>query len=97
MLIGKAFDILGLIRFFTLKGGKEITAWSILKSTTAFDAAERVHTDFAKGFIKAEVISFDGLIKAGGWKEAQRMGKTRFEGRNYQIKDGEVIEFKFNI
>jgi GTP-binding protein YchF len=97
LLIEKAFDVLSLIRFYTLKGGREITAWPIPKKTSILEAAQRVHTDIAKGFIKAEVISFSDLIKIGSWKEAQRMGKIRFEGKDNDVLDGEVIEFKFNV
>jgi hypothetical protein len=95
LLIEKAFEILKLIRFYTLKGGKEITAWSISRGTTALGAAKIIHEDFARGFIKAEGISFEEMAKIGGWQYAQKLGKTRLEGKDYQIADGEVVEFKF--
>lgn len=95
-LIKKAYALLGLITFYTIKGGKEVRAWSLIKGKTAPEAAEEVHTDMAKGFIKAEVIEADELIEIGSWKKAQEQGKIRIEGRDYQIKDGEVVEFKFN-
>ncbi len=93
-LIKAAYKLLNLITFFTIKGGKQVQAWPIKQGSTALAAAEIVHTDFAKGFIKAEVIAFEELEKAGSWRKAQELGKTRFEGRDYQLKDGEVIEFK---
>lgn len=94
-LIKKAYTVLGLITFYTIKGGKEVRAWSLAKGKTAPEAAEEVHTDIAKGFIKAEVIEADELIEIGSWKKAQEQGKIRIEGRDYQIKDGEVVEFRF--
>ena len=93
-LIQRAYQLLGLISFYTIKGGKEIHAWSLKDGKTAFDAAAEVHTDFAKNFIKAEVINVDELLSAGGWKEAREKGKVKLEGRDYIVKDGDVIEFK---
>ena len=95
-LIKEAYDLLGLITFYTVKGGKEMTAWSLKKGSTALEAAEKVHTDMAKGFVKAEVISFKDLVAAGSWQTAKNGGKVRLEGRDYQIQDGDVIEFKFS-
>lgn len=93
-LIKAAYKLLDLITFFTIKGGKQIQAWPIRRGETALRAAGTVHTDFAQGFIKAEVISFEDLVGAGGWRKAQELGKTRFEGKDYEVRDGEVIEFK---
>ena len=93
-LIQKAYRLLDLISFYTIKGGKEIHAWSLKNGKDAFDAAAEVHTDFAKNFIKAEVINVNGLLSAGGWKEAKEKGKVRLEGRDYIIKDGDVVAFK---
>ncbi len=93
-LIQKAYRLLGLISFYTIKGGKEIHAWSLKNGKTAFDAAAEVHTDFAKNFIKAEVINVDELLSAGGWKEAKEKGKVRLEGKDYVMKNGDVVEFK---
>ena len=92
-LIKKAYQTLGLISFLTA-GEKEIRAWTIQKGTTAIAAAGVIHTDFIKNFIKAEVVSFDDFINLGGWKKAREVGKMRFEGRDYIIKDGDVVEFK---
>lgn len=93
-LILHAYELLGLITFYTIKGGKEVHAWSIKKGATAIDAAASVHTDFAKGFIKAEVINIDELLSLGGWKEAKEKGKVRLEGRDYITQNEDVIEFK---
>lgn len=92
-LIKKAYQTLGLISFLTA-GEKEIRAWTIQKGTTAIAAAGVIHTDFIKNFIKAEIVPFDDFINLGGWKKAREVGKTRFEGRDYIIKDGDVVEFK---
>jgi small GTP-binding protein len=95
-LIKEAYSLLGLITFYTVKGGKEMTAWSLKKGSTAFEAAEKVHTDMAKGFVKAEVINFKDLMATGSWQIAKNKGKVRLEGRDYQIQDGDVVEFKFS-
>lgn len=95
-LIKKAYELLGLITFYTIKGGKEVTAWALKRGAAALEAAEKVHTDMAKGFIKAEVIGFEELIKFPSWQEARRKGKIRLEGRDYQVKDGDIVEFKFH-
>ncbi len=94
-LIKEAYRLLGLITFYTIKGGKEITAWALRRGGTALRASEKVHTDMAKGFIKAEVVSFGDLVGVGSWQRAKEKGKVRLEGRDYQIKDGDVVEFKF--
>jgi len=93
-LIIKAYEFLDLITFYTVKGGKEVHAWSFKRGKTAIDAARKVHTDFADKFIKAEVIGVEDLIKAGGWKEAKEKGKIRLEGKDYIVNNGDVIEFK---
>ena len=93
-LIKKAYEILNLITFYTIKGGKEVHAWSLKNGKTAFDAAAEVHTDFAKNFIKAEVINVDELLSAGGWKEAREKGRVRLEGKDYVVNNRDVIEFK---
>lgn len=94
-LINEAYRLLGLITFYTIKGGKEVRAWSIVKGSTAFDAAGKVHTDMAQGFIKAEVAALADLMAMEGWQPAKAKGKVRLEGRDYQIQDGDVVEFKF--
>ncbi|MBI3577205.1 redox-regulated ATPase YchF [Candidatus Gottesmanbacteria bacterium] len=92
-LIQKAYETLGLISFLT-QGVKEVRAWTIGKGTKAPQAAGVIHTDFEKKFIKAEVIGFDELVVVGGWKKAKELGKLRFEGKEYEMHDGDVVEFK---
>jgi small GTP-binding protein len=93
-LIKKAYELLGLITFYTIKGGKEVHAWSLKNGSKAIDAAAEVHTDFAKNFIKAETINVDELLAEGGWHQAKEKGKVKLEGKDYLVKDGDVIEFK---
>jgi GTP-binding protein YchF len=92
-LIQKAFATLGLITFLTA-GKKEVRAWTIKKGINAQEAAGVIHTDFIKKFIKADVVDFDDFISVGGWKNASEEGKVRSEGRDYIMKDGDVVEFK---
>ena len=96
-LIKKAYELLGLITFYTIKGGQEITAWALRAGETALRASFLVHSDFAQGFIKAEVIKFDEFVNIGDWHQAKNLGKVRLEGRDYVVQDGDVIEFKFNV
>lgn len=103
-LIKKAYQTLGLISFLTAgeksssakasEGQWEVRAWTIQKGTSAVDAAGVIHTDFVKSFIKAEVVSYNDFVRLGGWKKCREVGKTRFEGRDYVVRDGDVIEFK---
>lgn len=93
-LISWAYKLLDLIAFYTIKGGKEVTAWNLKKGDTAIEAAEEVHTDFAKNFIKAEVISVEELLKFENWKEAKEKGKVKLEGKDYVVQEKDVIEFK---
>ncbi|MBI2621495.1 MAG: redox-regulated ATPase YchF [Candidatus Levybacteria bacterium] len=93
-LIQKAYQTLGLISFLTTTGGKEVRAWTVRKGSTALEAAGEVHTDFMKKFIKAEVVQFSDFVEFGGWKNCREQGKTRLEGRDYIVSDGDVIEFK---
>ena len=90
------FDTLGLQTYLTA-GPKEARAWTIHKGDTAPAAAGVIHTDFQKGFIKAEVISFEDLVAAGSMNEARSKGKVRMEGKDYVMKDGDVVEFRFNV
>lgn len=92
-LIQKAFRTLGLITFLTA-GEKEVRAWTIRLGMTSLMASGVIHTDFMAKFIKADVVDFLEFIKAGGWKPARELGKVRSEGRDYIVKDGDVIEFK---
>ncbi len=95
-VIQRSYELLGLISFFTL-GKDEIKAWTIKRKTPAINAAGVIHTDMQKGFIRAEVISFDDLIFAGSYPEARKLGTVRLEGKNYEIQDGDIIEFRFNV
>jgi ribosome-binding ATPase len=90
------FDTLGLQTYLTA-GPKESRAWEIRKGSTAPEAAGVIHTDFQKGFIKAEVVSFDDLVDAGSMAEAKAKGKVRIEGKDYVMHDGDVVEFRFNV
>ncbi len=91
-----AFDTLGLQTYLTA-GPKESRAWTIRKGATAPEAAGVIHTDFQKGFIKAEVISFADLVACGSVAEARAKGKARMEGKDYVMADGDVVEFRFNV
>jgi GTP-binding protein YchF len=92
-IIKEGYKILNLISFLTA-GEKEVRAWTIKKGTNAVDAAGVIHTDFTKKFIKAEVVSFADFVQFNGWKESREHGKARLEGRDYVMKDGDVVEFK---
>jgi len=90
------FAALGLSTFLTA-GPKETRAWTIQRGATAPEAAGVIHTDFQRGFIKAEVVAYDDLIKAGSLAAARAAGKARIEGRDYVMRDGDVVEFRFNV
>ncbi len=90
------FDTLGLQTYLTA-GPKETRAWTIAKGSTAPEAAGVIHTDFQRGFIKAEIISFDDLVEAGSMASAKSAGKVRMEGKDYVMQDGDVVEFRFNV
>ena len=90
------FDTLGLQTYLTA-GPKESRAWTIRKGATAPEAAGVIHTDFQKGFIKAEIVSFDDLVAAGSMAAAKSAGKVRMEGKDYVMADGDVVEFRFNV
>ena len=90
------FDTLGLQTYLTA-GPKEARAWTIRKGATAPEAAGVIHTDFQKGFIKAEIVSYDDLVAAGSMAAAKAAGKVRMEGKDYVMADGDVVEFRFNV
>jgi len=90
------FDTLGLQTYLTA-GPKETRAWTIAKGATAPEAAGVIHTDFQKGFIKAEIVSFADLMSAGSMLKAKEAGKVRMEGKDYVMADGDVVEFRFNV
>lgn len=95
-LVHAAYRLLGLQSFFT-GGPKEARAWTIPVGTTAPQAAGAVHTDFERGFIKAEVVSFEEFDRLGGWAGARAEGKLRVEGKDYVVREGDVIIFRFNL
>jgi ribosome-binding ATPase YchF (GTP1/OBG family) len=90
------FDTLGLQTYLTA-GPKESRAWTIPKGATAPEAAGVIHTDFQRGFIKAEIVGFDDLVTAGSMQAARAAGKVRMEGKDYVMQDGDVVEFRFNV
>ncbi len=92
-LIKKAYETLGLISFLTA-GEKEARAWTIQKGTTAQQAAGVIHTDFAKHFIKADIVTYDNFVKASGWLGAREQGLVQSAGRNYVMREGDVVDFK---
>lgn len=95
-MVRVSYDLLGLMSFLTT-GEDETRAWTIPKNTAAVDAAAKIHTDIQRGFIRAEVMSYDTLVGAGSVAEVRRQGALRQEGKTYVIKDGDVVNFLFNI
>ncbi|ARK32913.1 redox-regulated ATPase YchF [Halalkalibacter krulwichiae] len=95
-LIRAAYDLLGLQTYFTA-GVQEVRAWTFRKGTKAPQAAGIIHTDFERGFIRAEVVSYDDLIDAGSMTVAKEKGKVRLEGKEYIVQDGDVVHFRFNV
>jgi ribosome-binding ATPase YchF (GTP1/OBG family) len=95
-LIRSAFKLLGLQTYFTA-GVKEVRAWTIHKGDTAPQAAGVIHTDFEKGFIRAQTISYADFIACGGEAGAKEKGKMRVEGKDYVVQDGDVMNFLFNV
>jgi ribosome-binding ATPase YchF (GTP1/OBG family) len=94
--IHAAYALLGLRTFLTT-GEKESRAWTFRAGSRAPQAAGRIHTDFERGFIKAEVIQWDELLDIGSWAKARDLGKIRIEGKDYVVADGDVMEFRFNV
>lgn len=95
-IIGRTFSLLRRISFFTV-GPDEVRAWPIPAGTPALEAAGSVHTDMKKGFIRAEVLAYEDFVHFGGFQEAKRAGKVRLEGKEYPVKDGDIINFRFNV
>lgn len=95
-LIKAAYSLLGLYTYFTA-GVQEVRAWTIRKGTKAPQAAGVIHTDFERGFIRAEVVSYDDLLAAGSMNGAKERGQLRLEGKEYTVKDGDVMHFRFNV
>ncbi len=95
-VIHAGYELLSLLTFFTA-GEKEVRAWTVKSNATAPQAAGRIHTDFEKGFIRAEVTAFEDFISLGGEQGAKEAGKLRLEGKNYIVKEGDVMHFRFNV
>ncbi|AQL56999.1 redox-regulated ATPase YchF [Abyssicoccus albus] len=95
-LINASYNLLGLATYFTA-GVQEVRAWTFKKGMTAPECAGIIHTDFQKGFIRAEVVSYDDLLEHGSEAEAKEAGKVRLEGKEYIMKDGDVVHFRFNV
>jgi ribosome-binding ATPase len=95
-LIHAAYRLLGLYTFFTA-GEKEVRAWTIRKGTKAPQAGAVIHTDFERGFIRAEIVGYEDLISSGGFVGAKEKGLMRLEGKEYVVKDGDIITFRFNV
>jgi len=95
-VIKRSYEILGLISFFTV-GEDEVRAWTIQKETPALDAADVIHSDIKQGFIRAEVLHYDDLMAAGSYAEARKNGDVRLEGKAYPVRDGDIINFRFNV
>jgi ribosome-binding ATPase YchF (GTP1/OBG family) len=95
-VIRAGYDLLGLITYFTV-GPKETRAWTITRGTKAPQAAAVIHNDFERGFIAAETIAYDDYVAGKGETGARDAGKLRIEGRDYVVRDGDVLEFRFNV
>ena len=96
VLVKASYKLLGLISYLTA-GEKETRAWTIKIGTKAPQAAGKIHTDFEKGFIKAEVANYEDILSFGGYVKAKEAGKVRMEGKDYVMKDGDVVLFRFNV
>jgi ribosome-binding ATPase YchF (GTP1/OBG family) len=95
-VVRRLFEALGLITFFTA-GEKEARGWTLRQGQTALDAAGTIHTDIARGFIRAEVVRWDELVDAGSYAEVARRGRQRLEGKTYEVQDGDVLTVRFNV
>ena len=94
-VVHAAFSLLDLISFFTAGQDKEARAYAIRRGTTAWEAAGQIHTDIQRGFVRAEVVAWDELVDAGGYSGARDVGRLRSEGRDYRLRDGDVVHVKF--
>jgi hypothetical protein len=95
-LLQEGYGLLGLLRFFTVEHSK-LTVWNVMKGTTVKEAAGKVHSDMEKGFIAAEVLSYEDLLRSGSLYKAKESGFIRLEGKDYIVKDGDIITFRFSI
>ena len=92
----KGYHLLGLITFFTI-GPKEAHAWTAPRGTKAPQCAGKIHSDFERGFIRAEVIGYQDFVDCGGEVKAREAGKMRTEGKEYEMQDGDIVHFRFNV
>ena len=95
-LIHAGYHLLGLQTFFTV-GENEVRAWTMARGGTAFDAAGEIHSDFQRGFIRAETVAYDEFVRVGSYKTAREQGLVRSEGRDYVVQDGDILLFRFNV
>jgi ribosome-binding ATPase YchF (GTP1/OBG family) len=95
-VLKSSYALQGLISFFTV-GEDEVRAWTISAGTVALDAAEVIHSDIKKGFIRAEVLAYADLMAAGSYAEARKQGTVRLEGKTYVVKDGDIVHYRFNV
>ena len=95
-LIRASYSLLGLMSFLTA-GEPEVRAWTIKNGTKAPQAAGKIHSDFERGFIKADIVEYQTLLECGNYTKAKELGKVRSEGKEYVMKDGDVVLFKFNV
>ena len=95
-LVVASYDILGLMSYLTA-GEIEVRAWTIKKGTKAPQAAGKIHSDIERGFIKAEIVSYDDLVNCGSMVKAREKGLIRLEGKDYIMKEGDIVDFKFNV
>ena len=95
-LIKSAYHLLGLMSFLTA-GEKEVRAWTIQQGTRAPQAAGTIHSDIERGFIRAEIVSYDQLLRAGSYAAAREQGLLRLEGKEYVMQEGDVVNFRFNV
>ena len=95
-VIQQSYQVLNLISFFTIISN-EVRAWTLRNGTPALEAAEVIHSDMKKGFIRAEVVSFKDLTDAGSYAEAKKRGTVRLEGKAYEVQDGDIVQFRFNV
>jgi len=96
LVIARSYELLGLISFFTV-GEDEVRAWTIRRATPAQEAAGVIHSDIQKGFIRAEVLAYDDLMTAGSYAAARKLGTVRLEGKTYEVQNGDIINFRFNV
>jgi ribosome-binding ATPase YchF (GTP1/OBG family) len=95
-IIGLSYELLGMISFFSIASG-EVRSWTVRRDTPAPRAAGKIHSDMERGFIRAEVVGYDDLIKCGSLAEAKKHGLLRLEGKNYLVQDGDVVTFLFSV